>query len=122
MTKQLFKDSFVWGFVLWLFGYLLGILFFSFVPQSILGWVITPFGVLFTLWVLFKKVHPDSPRDYVLMAIVWVLIAVVCDYFLLVQVFKPADGYYKLDVYVYYIFTFVLPLAVRFLKKSNMLK
>jgi hypothetical protein len=36
----------------------------------------------------------------------------VFDYFLLVKVFKPVDGYYKLDVYLYYVLTFILPLIV----------
>jgi hypothetical protein len=48
----------------------------------------------------------------VVLAIVWVLIAVICDYFFLVKAFKPADGYYKLDVYVYYFLTFALPILV----------
>ena len=38
------------------------------------------------------------------------LIAIVCDYFFLVKVFNAADGYYKLDVYLYYTLTFALPL------------
>ena len=28
------------------------------------------------------------------------------------QLFKPADGYYKPDVYLYYAITFVLPIVV----------
>jgi len=44
------------------------------------------------------------------MAVVWTLIAIVFDYFFIVKAFKPADGYYKLDVYFYYIFTFLMPL------------
>ena len=45
------------------------------------------------------------------------LIAVICDYFFLVKAFNPADGYYKLDVYLYYGLTFILPLAVGLGKK-----
>jgi hypothetical protein len=33
--------------------------------------------------------------------------------------FKPADGYYKLDVYLYYILTFALPLIVGWRKSTN---
>jgi hypothetical protein len=61
---------------------------------------------------LLKKVKADSFHYYALLAIIWVLIAVVFDYIFLVKAFKLADGYYKLDVYIYYVLTFVLPLIV----------
>jgi len=109
MDKQFLKDAFGWGFGLWFIGYMLGFIFFAIVPQSMLGWVIMPIGTVITLWVLVKKVKGDSLGYYVKMAILWTLIAIICDYFFLVKLFKPADGYYKLDVYLYYILTFVLP-------------
>ncbi len=117
MTKQFYKDAFVWWFVLWLIGYGLGIMLFTIVPLYLLGWFIMPIGVTITLWVLFKKVKADSIKYYALLAIIWVLIAVVLDYFFLVKAFKPADGYYKLDVYLYYMLTFLLPLIVGWKKK-----
>lgn len=117
MTKQLLKDAFLWGFIIWLIGYVLGIVLFAIVSPSLIGWVIMPIGILITLWVLLKKVRGNSFQYYVLIAVVWMLIALLCDYIFLVKVFKPADGYYKLDVYLYYILTFTLPLLVGW-KKS----
>jgi len=117
MKKQFYKDAFGWGFILWLIGYAFGMILFFIVPISMIGWIIMPIGILITLWVLLKKVKVDSFQQYVLLAVVWVLIAIVCDYFFLVQAFKPADGYYKLDVYLYYALTFVLPLLVGWKKK-----
>ena len=58
--KTFLKDTFGWGFVLWLFGYILGFALFFIVPASVLGWVVMPFGVLLTLWVLYKKVSTDT--------------------------------------------------------------
>ena len=55
MNKQLLKNSLVWGFVIWLIGWILGIVLFAVVPPSMIGWVITPIGIMITLWVLFKK-------------------------------------------------------------------
>ncbi len=118
MTKQLIKDSFGWGIGLWVIGYILGIVLFVMVPPALLGWVIMPIGVAITLWVLFKKIKSTSFKYYFLLAVIWTLIAIVFDYFFLVKVFKPADGYYKLDVYLYYLLTFVLPLAVSYQKFS----
>lgn len=110
-AKQFFKDALMWGVVLWLVGYVLGIALFFVVPTSIIGWVLTPIGVAITLWVLIKKIN--GPLYYfALVGVAWAAIAMALDYLLLVQVFKPADGYYKLDVYLYYALNIVLPLVV----------
>jgi hypothetical protein len=106
------KDAFLWGSILWFIGYVLGIVFFSIVPPNFIGWTIMPIGIIITLWVLFKKIKGKTFKYYFLLAVIWTFIAIVFDYFFLVQVFKPIDGYYKLDVYVYYAFTFILPLFV----------
>jgi len=119
MTKQLLKDAFVWGFILWLIGNLLGTVLFPIVPNSMIGWIIMPMGIVITLWVLLKKVKANSFQNYLFIAVAWLLIAVVFDYFLLVKVFKPADGYYKLDVYLYYALTFVLPPIIGWRKSMS---
>ncbi len=118
MNKQFLKDSFGWGFILWLIGYALGMILFSIVPVYMIGWIITPIGTVIILWVLFKKVKGDSFKYFALMALIWVLIAIIFDYFFIVKAFKPADGYYKPDVYLYYALTFTLPLIVGWRKKA----
>lgn len=110
MDSQLLKDGFGWGLVLWFIGYVLGIVLFMMVPPALLGWIIMPIGIVMTLWVLFKKIKAPSLQYYFFIAIIWTLIAIICDYFFLVKLFRPADGYYKLDVYIYYLLTFILPL------------
>ena len=119
MNKQLAKDSLGWGFVLWLIGYILGFALFFALPPSLLGWVIMPIGTIITLWVLFRKVKCEDFSHYLILAVVWTVIAIVFDYLFLVKALKPADGYYKLDVYVYYTLTFSLPLVVYWWKKPN---
>lgn len=117
--KQLYIDAFGWGFVLWLFGYLLSMILFFIVPVDMLGWVILPIGTIITLWVLFKKIKGNSFDYYLKLSIIWTLIAIVFDYLFLVKVLNPADGYYKLDVYLYYALTFILPLAVYWRKSTD---
>ena len=117
MNKQLAKDSLGWGFVLWFIGYILGFVLFFAVPVALIGWVILPVGVIITFWVLFKKVKSVNFRHYLILAVVWTVIAVVLDYLFIVKALKPADGYYKLDVYVYYALTFALPLIAYWWKK-----
>jgi hypothetical protein len=116
MNKPSLKTSVGWGFLLWFIGYIFGIILFPFVPVSKVGWIIMPIGITLTLWVLIKRIKTQSFRDYFTLSIVWTLIAIVFDYFFLVKLFKPADGYYKLDVYLYYLLTFALPLIVGFQK------
>lgn len=120
MDKQFYKDVLGWGFGLWLFGYILGIALFMLVPPAMIGWIITPVGILASLWVLFKIIS-GSFRHYISIAVGWTIIAVVFDYIFLVMLFHPADGYYKPDVYLYYALTFILPLAAGWYKNKNML-
>jgi hypothetical protein len=115
--KQFYKDAFGWGFVLWLIGYLLGMILFFVVPVDMLGWVILPIGTVITLWVLFKRIKEDSSNYYLFLAIAWTLMAIVFDYLFIVKALN-ADGYYKLDVYLYYTLTFILPLAAYWRKKT----
>lgn len=119
MNKQFLKDSLGWGFLLWLIGYILGIILFMIVPQSLLGWVIIPIGTIITIWVLTKKISSTSFRYYAQLSVVWTLLAILFDYFFLVTLFTPPDGYYKLDVYVYYALTFILPLTVGWRKSGT---
>lgn len=119
MNKQTFKIVVGWGVLLWLIGYVLGMILFPIVPQSMIGWVIMPIGTVITLWVLLKRVKGNSFKYYLLLAAIWTLVAVVFDYFFLVKALKPSDGYYKPDVYLYYLLTFALPLITGVIKKTQ---
>ena len=121
--KKILLNTLFWGFILWLFGYVLGFTFFAFVPKDMIGWAIMPFGVAFTLWVLFKKIVREEQMCYFGLGLIWTIMAIVLDYAFMVKLLKPA-GYYKLDVYLYYALTFLLPLAVgwykfKVVKKAN---
>ena len=119
MKKQLLKDSLGWGLILWLIGYLLGFVFFFVLPTSLIGWAIMPIGLAITLWVLLKKVNSESFNYYLILAVIWTSIAVAFDYLFIVKALKPADGYYKPDVYLYYTLTFISPLVVGWWKKTK---
>jgi hypothetical protein len=119
MNKQFLKDAVGWGFVLWLIGYALGVMLFAFVAAYLIGWIIMPFGAAIALWVAFKKVNGNTLQYFCLMALVWTFIAVVGDYLFIVKAFKPADGYYKLDVYLYYALTLAIPLFAGWRRTSR---
>lgn len=119
MNKQLTKVTLGWGILLWFIGYVLGMLLFFVVPAALIGWIITPIGILITLWVLLKKIKSTTLSYYVSLACVWTIVAIVLDYIFIIKALHPADGYYKLDVYLYYALTFVLPLLVGLRKRSS---
>lgn len=106
-----------WGFGLWLFGYLLGMVFFALVPPAQIGWYVTPFGITATCIVLWKWVPVATLPDAFIVGIVWCVIAVVCDYLSIVKLLAPVDGYYKFDVYLYYVLTFILPFAAAWIRQ-----
>jgi len=110
--KQTFINTLKWGFILWLIGYVLGFIFFAFVPANLIGWAIMPIGIAVTLWVLLKKIQREKFQCYVGLAVIWTLLAVILDYIFIVKMLHPADGYYKSDVYLYYTLTFILPILV----------
>jgi hypothetical protein len=112
MSRHLLKDALGWGFALWLFGYVLGILLFAVVATRLIGWIILPAGVAVTLWVLFRRVSATTTRDYIVIAVAWTAIAIVFDFVFIVKAFHPSDGYYKPDVFLYYALTLVMPTAV----------
>ena len=109
MDARLLKDSLGWGLILWLIGYILGIALFFVLPPALIGWVMTPIGIAISLWVLLTR-QGSTLGYYLILAAVWTLLAIALDYLLIVKLFKPADGYYKPDVYLYYASTFLLPL------------
>jgi len=119
MIKQMLKDFLGWGFALWLVGYAVGIMLFSFVAPALIGWIIMPIGIAATLWVLLRKVKGNAFQYYLGVAVSWTAIAVALDYLFIVKAFKPADGYYKPDVYLYYALTFLIPISVGWWKKAK---
>jgi len=115
---KIFLNTVFWGFVLWLFGYALGIIFFAIVPVGQIGWYILPLGVAFMLWVLIKKIEREEFMCYFGLGLIWTLMAAALDYIFIVKLFHSV-GYYKPDVYAYYALTFLLPIAVGWHKFKN---
>ena len=111
MRPRLWKEAVGWGILLWLVGYVLGVLLFAFVPAGLIGWIITPFGTALALWIAFGRLTGHSLQYFAVVGAVWLLIAVIGDYVFIVKALSPPDGYYKPDVYVYYVLTLAIPLV-----------
>ena len=119
VTKVEIKSTVVWGFFLWLIGYLAGMILFFVVPKEVIGWVITPFAVVLTIWVIIKKIRRQYLKDYFGLGMMWMIMAVILDYIFLVKMLKTEQTYYKIDVFLYYILTLTLPIIVGFWKYKN---
>jgi hypothetical protein len=118
MDKKVLIDTLGWGLLLWFIGYVLGIILFFVLPLSLIGWAILPVGLIIMFWVLFKQIKSTDFRYYLILAIIWMVIAIVGDYVFIVLLLKP-EIYYKLDVYVYYVLMFASPLIAFWWKKHG---
>jgi hypothetical protein len=112
-TRAKLIDMLGLGFAIWLIGYVASIILWGFVSHDILGWVLfvvfIPLMVYLPYW-RFRN-RKETAGYYFMVALVWLLIAVVFDYLFIVKLFNSPD-YYKLDVFVYYTVTFLMPLLV----------
>jgi hypothetical protein len=112
---QILKNTLFWGFILWLIGWALGVVLFMTPLKSVIGWVITPIGVIITLWVLIKKIEREEFMCFFGVGLIWTIMAVVLDYIFNVKLFNISN-YYKFDIYLYYLLTFLLPICVGWYK------
>jgi hypothetical protein len=119
MSTFLARDVIGFGCGLWFFGYVLGFVFFGLVPPAQIGWYVMPFGIAATCLVLWKWVKTTTCAQTLQLAAGWTIIAIAGDYFGIVKLLAPVDGYYKPDVYLYYVLTFALPLAARLIRKTR---
>jgi hypothetical protein len=115
-VQEKVKNMLVWGFILWLVGYIAGFVLFFIVPKDMIGWVLSPFATIFTLWVLMKKVRRPELMCYFGTGLIWTLMAIALDYVFLVQLLHTGSSYYKADVFLYYGLTFALPPIVGYWK------
>lgn len=112
-TRTRLIDTLVLGFVIWLIGYVASIILYGFVPHDILGWVLFIVFLPLLLYVPYVRFRERSETSlyYLMVALVWVAVAVVFDYIFIVKLFDSPD-YYKPDVLVYYAVTFLAPFLV----------
>ena len=116
--KKVFFNTLFWGFILWLFGYILGFVFFAIVPTNVIGWYVMPLAIIVTLWVLIKKIKRDRFGCYIGLGVIWMIMAIILDYIFIVKLFK-SPAYYKFDVYLYYALLIILPLLVGWKKTKT---
>jgi hypothetical protein len=102
-----------WGLILWLIGYAVALGLYAFVPVSAIGWLVSIPLIPFTILIAYRRLRElDASLPYCLfVAASWLAIAVILDYIFIVRLFK-VEGYYDLDVTIYYILTFLIPLII----------
>lgn len=112
-TKQKLVDTVGCGLGLWVIGFALGMMLFPFVPVARLGWIIVPVMAVVSVLLAFRRLRgsQESSTYFVIVGAVWLLIAVMLDDIFLVRAFL-VQGYYDLDVFIYYALMLVVPIAV----------
>jgi predicted branched-subunit amino acid permease len=113
MTKTILVDAPLLGIFVWLIGYLGGIVLYFFLSPEILGWVLFAIFTPIVILLCYKRFgkREKSISYYASVAAVWLIVALVFDYLFLVKLLNP-PVYYKLDVYVYYASTFLIPFLI----------
>ena len=120
--KQWIKDTAGIGVVLWLIGYLASLVLFFTPFAEIMGWILAgifnPVAIAVTWW-WFSARERLPLQYYAGVGFTWTFIAVVLDFLFIVQLFH-ATTYYKPDVFLYYIVTFIIPVGVGlFLRRTR---
>lgn len=118
-VKARIISTLLWGFILWLIGYIAGMLLFFVVPKNYIGWIITPFATVLTVLVLIKKIKRPQLFCYVGLGVLWTIMAVGLDYLFIVKMLHTENIYYKPDVYLYYFLTLLLPILVGYWKYTH---
>lgn len=119
-AKKRRVDVFVFGILLWVMGFVGSLILYPFVSLDIMGWILfaifTPVTILISYFRFRKR---DMKFFYYLMTgVFWMLIAIVLDYIFIVKLLSSVD-YYKLDVFVYYIVTFLIPVGIGLIKNKK---
>jgi hypothetical protein len=118
--KQLIKDTAGLGTALWLIGYLASLVLFFSPYAGVMGWILlaifTPVTIVIVLW-WFRKRERLPLQYYAGVGVAWVLIAIVLDYLFIVLLFQA--NYYGIDVFVYYVVTFLVPVGVGLFLNRN---
>ncbi len=118
--RERFIDTLGLGFFLWFLGYIASIILYFLVPSDIIGWILfvlfTPVFIVITFARFRKRLLPF--RYYVIVSVIWTGIAIVFDFLFIVLLFNP-DNYYHLSVLVYYLETFLVPLIMGILYRSD---
>lgn len=114
-AKRLVIDALGFGGLLWMIGFTLGMVFFPFVAAEYLGIPILAILVPVTLVVAYYRLRrrPAPATHILIVAVMWLGIALLFDYLFLVKAFHVSN-YYDLDVVVYYGATLLVPLAAGF--------
>jgi len=106
-------DTLGLGFIIWLIGFIASIILWGFISHDILGWVLFIIFMPLMLYMPYWRFRGrrESVVYYLMVGLVWLLIAVIFDYLFIVKLFNSQD-YYKLDVFVYYAVTFLAPFLI----------
>ena len=119
-SKEKLVDLFGYGIGFWLLGYIPGIILFMFLPLNLLGWILIIIFSPIYIYLTLKRFNNryEEFKYYTLMAIVWTVIAIVFDYLFIVMLFSNPN-YYQIDIAVYYLITFIVPLGIGFAKSKD---
>ncbi|HEY7777097.1 MAG TPA: hypothetical protein VIA09_01030 [Nitrososphaeraceae archaeon] len=111
--KMRLVDMLGCGCILWFIGYAFSLSLFPIVPVAMIGWLVSAVLIPITILVALTRFKNSqmSFSYYLFVGIVWLAIAFSLDYLFIIVAFNVSN-YYNLDVFIYYVVTFLIPLVI----------
>ncbi len=113
LVNKFWTDAFAAGALVWAAGFVVTMALWSMVSKEVLGWIALPFVLGAAVWASYVRLR--KPGESLLhcagVALIWVALAYVLDYLLIVRGFK-AQGFYDLDAVLSYAGLLLIPIAL----------
>lgn len=121
MKKYALVDTLVYGLVIWLVGFVLGMVLFPFVEISVMGWILMPVTLIVALFLsmrIRRKRSAAAVSTFIGVGLSWVALSLILDYAILVKGYS-AENFYDVDIIIYYIGVLLIPIIVSLLPRKQ---
>lgn len=130
MTKQLILKNFLYGFLSWLIPFAASIPFFTkngelLVSQDLFKSLMIVIGSIsgcFLLYLYFKLVNSSFIMQGFLVGIVWFVINIVLDYFVLIPMMKTDFKSYFIAIGLHYLVITAISILIGYLLHAKTMK
>ena len=130
MTKQLILKNFLYGFLSWLIPFAASIPFFTkngelLVSQDLFKSLMIVIGSIsgcFLLYLYFKLVNSSFVMQGFLVGIVWFVINIVLDYFVLIPMMKTDFKSYFIAIGLHYLVITAISILIGYLLHAKTIK
>lgn len=121
MKKYALVDTLIYGLVIWLVGFVLGMVLFPFVEISVMGWILMPVTLIVALLLslrIRRKRSAGAVSYFIGVGLSWVALSLILDYAILVKGYD-AENFYDVDIIIYYVGVLLIPILASLVPKKQ---